>query len=282
MNHYFRHLRATIERHGGTVEKFIGDAVMAVFGIPRVTRTTRCARCGRRLRSASGCRRSAAEVGVTLSFRAAVNTGLVLSGEGENMRDRGRGQRRGAAGAAAQPRGRSCSGETTLRLVRDAVEVEPLDPLTVKGKSEPVRAFRLLAVDPLAPGIARHLDVPLVGRERELGLLRGAWDRSVEESRCHLFTLLGAAGVGKSRLVAELLASVGERATVLQGRCLHYGEGITFWPLLEALGPVGEPAEAVLERLGGGGAATPEELFFEVRRLLESLRAGAPGDRARG
>ena len=127
-----------------------------------------------------------------------------------------------------------------------------------------------------APGVARHLDRPLVGRERELALLRAGWDRTVQESGCHLFTLLGVAGVGKSRLVSELLASIGDAATALSGRCLHYGEGITFWPLIEALTPAGETAAVVLEHLGSGGAATPEELFFEVRRLLESLATQQP------
>jgi tetratricopeptide (TPR) repeat protein len=91
-----------------------------------------------------------------------------------------------------------------------------------------------------------------------------------------LFTLLGAAGVGKSRLVAEFLTGLGDRATVLRGRCLHYGEGITFWPLVEALMPVGERAGSVLDRLSGGGVATPEELFWEVRRLLEALATERP------
>ena len=115
-----------------------------------------------------------------------------------------------------------------------------------------------------------------MGRERELQVLRQAWERTVEEEGCHLFTLLGPAGVGKSRLVTELLSGVGDAATVLPGRCLHYGEGITFWPLVEALIPVGGPAEQVLERLSTGGAATPEELFWDVRRLLESLATEHP------
>ena len=167
-------------------------------------------------------------------------------------------------------------GEETLRLVRDAVEVEPLEPLSLKGKSERVPAFRLLRVDPRAAGVARHLDLPLVGRERELRLLHDAWERTVSESGCHLFTLLGPAGVGKSRLAAELFAAVGDRATVLRGRCLHYGEAITFWPIVEALMPVGPPAAGVLERLNAGAAATPEELFWAVRRLLEAMAAERP------
>jgi tetratricopeptide (TPR) repeat protein len=139
-----------------------------------------------------------------------------------------------------------------------------------------VSGFRLLAVDPLAPGLARRLDAPLIGRERELDVLREAWDRAVREQGCHLFTLLGMAGVGKSRLVAELLSGVGEAATVLRGRCLHYGEGTTFWALAEALTAVAEPAAPVLERLDSGGAAVPQELFWEVRRLLESLALERP------
>jgi tetratricopeptide (TPR) repeat protein len=146
----------------------------------------------------------------------------------------------------------------------------------LKGKSERVAAFRLVSVDPAAEGFARHLDVPLVGRERELDILRQAWDRTVQESRCHLLTLLGDAGVGKSRLVGELLSGVADQATVLRGRCLHYGDGITFWPLVEALMPVGVAAQHVLEHLNSGGAATPQELYWEVRRLLESLAAERP------
>jgi class 3 adenylate cyclase len=222
MNRYFAEIRATIERHGGTVEKFIGDAVMAVFGIPRVHEDDAL----RAVRAAAEIRERlpavAGEVGVTLSFRTAVNTGVVLSGEGENLAIGDAVNVAARLEQAAEP-GEIVLGEVTLRLVRDAVVVEPLDAFVVKGTSAPVCAFRLLAVDPLASGIARQLEVPVVGRERELGLWRGAWDRSVEESGCHLFTLLGAAGVGKSRLVPELLENVRDRANVLQGRCLHYG-----------------------------------------------------------
>ena len=275
MNRYLSELRVTIERHGGTVDKFIGDVVMAVFGIPRVREDDAL----RAVRAAAEIRERlpavAAEVGVALSFRTAVNTGLVLVGEGENLAIGDAVNVAARLEQAAAP-GEILLGEATLRLVRDAVEVEPLEPLELKGKSVPVRAFRLLRIDPLAPGLARRLERPLVGRERELGVLHAGWDRTVDESGCHLFTLLGVAGVGKSRLVSELLAAVSDAATVLRGRCLHYGEGITFWPLVEALKPVGEPAQPVLDKLGGGGAATPEELFWEVRRLLESLALERP------
>ncbi len=272
MNRYFAEIRATIEQHGGTVEKFIGDAVMAVFGVPRVQEDDAL----RAVRAAAEIRERlpalAKDVGVPLRFRTGVNTGPVLVGEGENIAIGDAVNVAARLEQAAEP-GEIVLGLETMRLVRDAVEVEALQPLSLKGKSEPVRAFRLVRVDPSAPGVARHLDVPLVGRDRELRRLRDAWDRTVEESGCHLFTLLGAAGVGKSRLVAELLSGLGNGATVLSGRCLHYGDGITFWPLVEALMPLGQPAHHVLERLSNGGSATPEELFWEVRRLLESLAA---------
>jgi class 3 adenylate cyclase/DNA-binding SARP family transcriptional activator len=270
LSRYWRELRSVIERHGGTVEKFIGDAVMAVFGIPQAHEDDAL----RALRAAAEIRDRlpavADEVGVTLSFSTGVNTGLALVGEDENLAIGDAVNVAARLEQAAAP-GEVLLGEQTFALVRDAVQVEPLEPLVVRGKSERVRAFRLLALDSLAPGLKRHFEVPLVGRRHELGLLGQAWDRTVRESSCHLFTLLGVAGVGKSRLVAELLSQIGEEATVLQGRCLHYGEGITFWPMIEALSPVGDLAQPELDRLRGGGAAVPEELFFEVRGRLEAL-----------
>jgi class 3 adenylate cyclase len=275
MNRYFEVIRATIERHGGTVEKFIGDAVMAVFGVPRVREDDAL----RAVRAAAEIREQlpvlAEEVGVALRFRTGVNTGPVFTGEGENVATGDAVNVAARLEQAARP-GDILLGPETMRLVRDAVEAEPVEALTLKGKSEPLPAFRLVRLDPVAPGVARRLDLPVVGRARELSLLREAWERAVEDSGCHLFTVLGAAGVGKSRLIAELLEDVDAEATVLRGRCLHYGEGITFWPLVEALMPTGEAAKEVLERLRSGGMATPEELFWEVRRLLESLARQRP------
>jgi class 3 adenylate cyclase/tetratricopeptide (TPR) repeat protein len=275
MNRYFAEIRAIVERHGGTVDSLHGDAVMAVFGIPQVREDDAL----RAVRAAAEIRERlpglAREVGVALRFRTGVNTGLVLMGEGDNLAVGDAVNVAARLEQTAAP-GEIVLGAQTLRLVRDAVQAEPLEPLTLKGKSLPVTAFRLLRVDPLAPGVARHLDAPLIGRERELQLLRDAWERTVRERGCHLFTLLGMAGVGKSRLVGELLSQVGDGATVLRGRCLPYGEGITFWPLVEALTPVGEPARAVLHHLSRGGVAAAEEMFWEARRLLESLAGERP------
>ena len=167
MSRYFEELRAIIERHGGTVAKFIGDAVMGVFGIPQVHEddALRAVRAAAEIRTRLPA--LAQEVGVELRFRTGVNTGLVLVGEGENLAIGDAVNVAARLEHAAQP-GEILLGEATHRLVRDAVEVEPLEALSLEGKSEPVAAFRLLAVDPLAPGLARRFDVPLVGREREL------------------------------------------------------------------------------------------------------------------
>jgi tetratricopeptide (TPR) repeat protein len=161
---------------------------------------------------------------------------------------------------AARP-GEILLGERTYRLVRDAVRVEPADG-----------AHRLLEVVTDAPAFARRLDAPLVGRRRELRLLRGAFARAAEERACHLFTMLGPAGVGKSRLVEELLARVADRARVLRGRCLPYGEGITFWPVVEMFRDAG--AEATLE--AALGEATIEETFWAIRKELERFAADRP------
>jgi DNA-binding SARP family transcriptional activator len=268
-------LRTIVGRHGGTVAESLGDAVMAVFGIPR----TREDDALRALRAASEVRDRlpavAAGAGVVLSFRAAVVTGLVLAGAEE---ERAVGNAVNVAARLNRSAGphEILLDHETLALARDAVAVEPAGTVSVTGKSEEVPAFRLSRVDPLAPAIGRHLDLPLIGREGELSLLRSAFDHAAGQPNCCLFTLLGAAGVGKTRLVSELLAQLAGRASVLSGRCLHYGEGITFWPLIEALAPVGEPARQTLERIGGGGVATPAELFWEIRQLLEALAAERP------
>jgi len=268
-------MRATIERHGGTVEKFIGDAVVAVFGVPQIHEddALRAVRAAAELRERLPA--LAAEAGVALRFRTGVNTGPVLAGEGDTLAV-GDAMNVAARLEQAAGEGEIVIGLETYQLVRHAVEAEALEPLSVKGKARPVPAFRLLSVDLTAPVIARRHDTPFVGRERELRRLRDSWSRAVEESGCHLFTLLGTAGVGKSRLVGELLGGVGEDATVLSGRCLYYGEGITFWPLVEALAPLGDRAQGVLDLLTVGGAASADELFLEVRLLLEGVAAERP------
>jgi class 3 adenylate cyclase/tetratricopeptide (TPR) repeat protein len=265
MRGYYQQMREILERHGGTVEKFIGDAVMAVFGIPVAHEDDAL----RAVRAAWEMQEAVPQLG--LQARIGVNTGEVVAGEGDSLVT-GDAVNLAARLEQLAQAGEVLVGSETQRLVRDAVVVEPVR-LDAKGKSAPVDAFRLLELDPEAAALARRLETPLVGRRRELEQLRQAYERSVKERRCHLFTVLGAAGVGKSRLTSEFLSSID--ATVLSGRCLDYGEGITFWPVVSILKQLGDRAAATLARLVEG-ASTPNELFWGVRTQLEAVAADRP------
>ena len=268
MGRYFEEIRLIVERHGGTVEKFIGDAVMAVFGIPvahedDALRAVRAVAEIRERLEALG-----EELSAALSFRTGVNTGEVVAGEGETLVTGDAVNVAARLEQAAAP-GEILIGVATLALVRDAVTVQPVEPLELKGKREPVPAFRLTAVDASAAAFARHLDAPLVGRVREQQRLHADFEGVVSERACHLFTLLGTAGVGKSRLVAEFLATAGDAADVLRSRCLHYGDDITYWPLVEILVAIGVDAGEVI-------GSSPAETQLTFRKLLEARAAERP------
>ncbi|HUG46869.1 MAG TPA: adenylate/guanylate cyclase domain-containing protein [Candidatus Limnocylindria bacterium] len=309
MARYFEALRRVLERHGGTVEKFIGDAVMAVFGHPVLHEddALRAVRAAAELRSAID--RLNGELGqdwgAAIEVRIGINTGEVVAGNGAATETLVTGDAVNVAArlqTAAEP-AETLIGEETYRLVRDAVTAHEVEPLSLKGKSSPVRAWRLTSVSPEAAGRARHLDSPLVGRVRERRLLDEAFERAVADRTCVLFTLLGPAGVGKSRLVHEFLSGVRAGARVLRGRCLPYGEGITFWPLAEVVkqaagieeGDSAEAARERIERLAGADehgpviarhvaacvgltreGAAAEEIFWGVRCFLELLAREGP------
>jgi len=263
MRRYFADLRAILERHGGTVEKFVGDAVMAVFGIPVAHEddALRAVRAAWEMQQAVSAHGLAARIGL--------NTGeVVVGGEGETLVT-GDAVNVAARLEQSAPAGEVLLGSETRLLVRDAVRVERAEPLTLKGKSRPVEAFRLRDVIAGAEPVARHLDGVLVGRERERARLRREYEDTVADRSCRLVTLLGAAGVGKSRLVADFLDDTRREADVLHGRCLSYGEGITYWPLVELLLAIGVDPDAVL-----GSSAAETQLTF--RRLLEERAAGRP------
>jgi hypothetical protein len=198
--------------------------------------------------------------------------------------------------AEAEP-GTVLVGEPTFRLVRDAVVAEPVAPLDLRGKADPVPAYRVLRVASLSPMRARRLDAPMVGRRREASLLEDAFERADSDRACVLFTILGSAGAGKSRLVEEFLAAHADGdAEVLRGRCLPYGDGITWHPVTEALrGALGladfadaatvqaaihaavkteeraASLEANVARLfAAGEGSSPDEVFWAIRRFLES------------
>ena len=263
MRRYFEDLRTILERHGGSVEKFVGDAVMAVFGIP-VSHEDDALRA---VRAASEMRDAIAEHG--LEARIGINTGeVVVGGESETLVT-GDAVNVAARLEQAAGSGEILIGSETRLLVRDAVRTDAVEPLTLKGKSGAVEAFRLLEVMSDAAPLARHPETPLVGRERERQRLWRAYEDAVADGSCQVFTLLGPAGIGKSRLVADFLERVGAEADVLRGRCLSYGEGITYWPLVEILIAIGVEPESVI-------GSSPPETQLAFRRLLEARAAARP------
>ncbi len=281
---YFERASTVIARHGGTVEKYIGDAIMAVFGIPTAHEDDAL----RAVRAAGEIRVALAELNEELvdpiSLRIGLNTGEVVVGEGHTLAT---GDAVNVASRLEQlaAAGEILIGEATHVLVRDAVIAEPVGSLELRGRTDPITAWRVVAVLPDVPGRARRFDTPLVGRDEELAMLQQAYGRALAHRSCHLFTILGAAGVGKSRLAGELQASLPGDPAVVVGRCLPYGEGITYWPLrdvVRAFGEVsalvGEPDEAVVRATVGDGhtSAAPEETAQAFRRLVEAAARKRP------
>ncbi len=305
---YFESMRGVLERHGGSVEKYIGDAIVAVFGVPDIHEddALRAARAAQEMRSTLADLNGELEAwhGIRIDARTGINTGEVLTedsrpdapltADAANLAAR--------LEQAASP-GEILIGEATFRLIRDAVIVEPVEALHLKGKAEAQPAWRLKEVSPESPGIARRLDSPIVGRDDELAFLRQAFNRATEPPTCSLVTVIGTPGVGKTRLCAEFITWLKGRTTVLQGRCLPYGDGITYWPVAEVLreaaaisqedGPqqaaakvaallgTHEEASTIAERLGSvlglsGTMAPAQETFWAVRRLLEALAERSP------
>ncbi|HET7686665.1 MAG TPA: adenylate/guanylate cyclase domain-containing protein [Candidatus Limnocylindria bacterium] len=261
MRRYYETARVVLERHGGTVEKFVGDAVMAVFGIPVATEDDAL----RAVRAAVELRDTVHELG--LEARIGVNTGDVVAGEGDTLVT-GDAVNVAARLEQAAGAGEVLLGDETLGLVRDAVTSEPVS-LTLKGKPEPITAHRLVALDPAAAGLTRRLDRPMVGRQRERDRLRADFEDAVASRSSRLFTLIGPAGVGKSRLVADFLEGVADAARVARGRALSYGEGITYWPLVEMLIQLGiEPAEAI--------RSSPADTQLATRALFEAVAEAQP------
>lgn len=271
---YFEQMKAIVERHGGSVEKFIGDAVMAVFGVPVIHEDD----AFRAVRAALEMREAFPSLGC--QGRIGVATGEVVTGTSERLAT-GDAVNVAARLEQAAPPGEILISEATLRLIRDAVDIEDLAPLALKGKAQSVAAYRLIAVRSDEP-VTRQLDRLMVGRETELGRLRNAFDQAVRDQSCQLFTILGPAGVGKSRLALEFLAG-GTAALVVRGRCLPYGEGITYWPVVEVAKQL--PSVALEDASAATitallrdeiVATSPEEISWAFRNLLERVSAERP------
>lgn len=316
MDLYFGRMSGVAERHGGTVAKFIGDAIVIVFGVPRAHEddSLRAVKTAIEMRQELQVLNQELEPrwGVTLATKTAVNTGEILAttsdldvgtaGQGGHIAV-GDAMNIGARLEQVSEAGQIVLGEATYRLVRDAVDARRMPPLVLKGKAEPVTAYRLLGVSSHPEAIARHLDSPMVGRRDDLATLRSSFDRARRDGACGLATIVGPAGVGKSRLVKEFLGWVGDGATKLSGHCLSYGEGITFWPLTEMVKQVAGVtdqdteeeargkitglladsrdaalvAKSVAETAGfSAHEGTPTETFWSIRKLFEGVAAARP------
>jgi class 3 adenylate cyclase/tetratricopeptide (TPR) repeat protein len=308
---YHASLRQEIERHGGTVEKFIGDAVMAVFGAPVAHEddAERAVRAGLRILEAIEALNEA-DPDLSLQVRIGVNTGEAVVSLGARP-EQGEGIVTGdVVNTASRLQGAApvngiAVSEQTHRQTERIFEYEPLEPVRVKGKAELLTLFRPLAArSRFGADLTRTHAAPLVGRELEKPLLIGTFERAAQQRSCQLVTIVGEPGVGKSRLGAELFGYIDDRPGLVrwrQGRCLPYGEGIGFWALgeivkaecsilesdtpeeaaakLEQALPPEEPDRAwLIARLaplvGAGGEPAPqEESFTAWRRFLESLAA---------
>nr|WP_329724108.1 adenylate/guanylate cyclase domain-containing protein [Caldimonas sp.] len=302
---YFTTMAAEITKHGGKIEKYIGDAIMAVFGLPLPHEDDAL----RAVRAAAGMQAAlrgvnddlSARYGVTLANRTGVNTGEVVANDDPTA------DQKLATGDAvnvtarleqAAPENEIYLGETTYQLVRDAVEVEAIEPLELKGKSERVAAYRLVSAGGLDGYVRRH-DSPIVGRDEELAAIDQALREVTETRGVRMITIIGDAGIGKSRLAQEVIKRAGANANVVKGRCLAYGDGITFWPLREMAGEAAEirfddkpedgraklaalvgdddVADRLAAAIGLTHATFPlHEIDWAARKFLESLTKDGP------
>jgi predicted ATPase len=262
---YHERVRLELERFGGTVEKFIGDAVMAVFGAPQSHEDDP----ERAVRAALSIRDSAHEEDADLQVRIGVNTGEVLvtigaqPSQGEAM-VAGDAVNTAARIQSAAPVNGILVGETVFRATRNAIEYREAEPIVAKGKTDPVAVWEV--VSPRARvGVERLGGAELVGREKELAVLSGALERAKSDRQPQLVTLVGAPGIGKSRLVFELFKLIergGELVYWRRGRSLPYGEGVAFWALVEMV----KAQAGILE--GDAGEVVERKLLSVVDDLL--------------
>jgi class 3 adenylate cyclase/tetratricopeptide (TPR) repeat protein len=302
---WFHEAQKVIARHGGTVDKYMGDCVMAIFGVPVVHEddALRAARAALEMHETlvDLNEELAQRWGVELHVRTGLNTGEAVISEAQD------GERFTVGDAvnvaqrleASAPPGQVLIGEEAAQLVSAAAQLDPVEPLELKGKADPVPAWRLVSVTSELAGPPVRAETPFVGREDELRDLRRTFDDTVSGHTPRLVTILGPPGIGKSSLAKALLSEVEGDATTVVGRCLPYGDGITYWPLAEivrelagagtaaaiaALAARGAPEEdaeliaARLARVAGfePGAVPGEEAQWAVRKLLESIASRGP------
>ena len=308
LDRYFDVMRSCLEYHGGTIEKYIGDAIMAVFGIPRAReddalRAVRAAHeMGRALEDLN--EELLSSWNVNLANRTGVYTGEVVAGDPVTGQRLVTGDAVNTAARLEQAASTNevLVGEPTYRLIRHAGTFEAAAPIQAKGKAEPVRAYRVVSIE-AAPSIPRRLHSEIIGRRSELDALDAALLSSMEQQRCGFALVSGDPGVGKTRLVAEFVDDWSDRLSIMQGRCLAYGEDAPFWSIADpvrnlagiGLGQAAEEAVSRLEALCEGlpdaeaisarllsamglsaASFAAEEVYWALRRLIEHLASSRP------
>src|SRR5438477_7077646 len=245
VSRFFDQVSHCIVTHGGTVEKFAGDAVMAAFGVPLTHEDD----AERAVRAALEIVPIVEKLG--LAVRIGIESGEIVIEDGDSTFATGEAVNLAARlQQGAQP-GEILIGSAARRLAASAVEVDDAGPLEIKGRAEPLWTWRALRAQDSDP--SRLVATPFVGREPELEVLANALSRAVRDRRPQLVTIFGEPGLGKTRLVTEFTAGV-ERVTALAGRTLPYGEGVTYWPLASMIkASVGitddDPANSAFEKL---------------------------------
>ena len=276
---YYARLRAELERYGGTVEKFIGDAVVALFGAPVAHENDP----ERAVRAALAIQRAISELNaedewLDLHIRTAVHTGeaLVVSSarasEGEGLAS-GDVMNTAARLQGGAPVDGIVVGEDTFWATEDLFEFREGEPVHAKGKAEPVPVWVVLGEKEIR---RRWALTPLVGRHAELAVLADVWSQARADRAPALATVLGPPGIGKSRLVQELCARVEPEGRVHWGRCLPYGEGMTYWPVAEILRSAADirhddDAAAASVRLGTMLESLPVDNQDELRTMAAAL-----------
>jgi class 3 adenylate cyclase/tetratricopeptide (TPR) repeat protein len=266
-----RRLGQEVDRFGGTVDKYIGDNVMAIFGAPVAHEDD----AERAVRAALAMQSAIGEIDPELQLRVGLNTGDVLAGSvaeggytviGDTVNVAARLQ-------AAAEVGSITVGERTVRATRDAVEYRELEPLELKGKSEPVAAWQAVGLVTATPRRPELAAAPFVGRIHELDLLESLYGRVLREQRAHLVTVIGQAGVGKSRILREIASRLAARElspALRVGHCLPYGSGVVYW----ALGEIVRSEASIVDTDSAGSA------WRKLCRYVEDLRdepADEPG-----
>jgi class 3 adenylate cyclase/tetratricopeptide (TPR) repeat protein len=272
---FFETVSRCVTLHGGIVEKFAGDAVLAAFGIPQAHEDD----AERAARAALAMRKAVQDLG--LEARIGIEAGeLVVDGSIDSSFATGEAVNMAARLEQAAAPGEILVGPTAYRLAGASLVAEDAGPLELRGLSAPLRAWRLMdAVDGRARVPVPR--APLVGRDTELELLENTFARTTRDGRAHLFTIYGEPGVGKSRLAREFADGV-ERASILAGRCLPYGEGVTYWPLAEMIKAAAgisddDPLEEAFEKLR---ACCEEEAVADVLGLASGLLEALEGERS--